>query len=133
MELVRSGVREDFLIPSLRDMLTEELQHLAKTEAADMRRESTRESFHRYAADPEFIGRFRDDLALRDPAARLMSDEDIASHLHDMAERLRPISHEEAQEAWSRIERWTERTSVISDQVIKDWHDRYTTRVLRDI
>jgi len=133
LRLIRSGVREDFLVSALRNELTSHLQRFAQTEAADDRRQATRERLEHIAASPERIAEFRDTLARRDPEALKRSDQEIARDLRRMAESVGPITRAEAEEAWSRVTRWNERREVISDAVIAEWEDRYARRMVQDM
>lgn len=129
-QLVRSGVREDFLVRALRDELTTNCQILANTEAGNTKREELRESLERRALDPEFIAVFRARLAAKDPAAGLLSDDEVGDRLRNMASMTEPMSKADEQEAWNRATRWNEQAEAVSDRVIVLWKDRYAMRAI---
>jgi hypothetical protein len=129
MRLVDSGVREDFLVRSVREELTAHRQEFAQTEGADTRREELRNKLEQ--PTPERIAGFRAALARKDPGAELLTDEQISDRLREMAARVPPISREHAQDAWERASRWNDQAAAVSDHVIALWRDRYDTRMLR--
>jgi hypothetical protein len=129
MQLVQSGVREDFLVRALRDELTTNCQMLANTEAGNTKREELRDSLERRATDPEFIAVFRARLAAKDPSAALLTDDEVGARLRNMASMTEPMSKADEQEAWNRAARWNEQAEALSDRVIALWKERYAFRV----
>ena len=99
MQLIQSGVREDFLVRALWDELTTNCQMLANTEAGNTKREEFRERLEQRAADPEFIAVFRGRLAAKDPEVGRLSDDEVADRLRNMASRMEPMSGLDEQEA----------------------------------
>jgi len=131
LSLVRSGVREDFLVRALRDELTATLQHMAQTEGGSLRRETDAASMQETANDPGAIASFRRSLAKRDPEAAKLNDEEIAKGLQEAAAYIgKPVSNEQEQEMWARSTRWNERAQAVSDRVIAIWHDRKMAHLL---
>lgn len=131
VDLVESGVREDFLIRALRDDLTVHLQEFAQTEAADTRREKTRAQLESDAADPQRIADFRARLAGTDPDAANATDEELAEQLRGLAASLAPISREQRQKAWAQITRWNRRTEALSDHALATWAEIVSSRASR--
>lgn len=127
LSMVRSGVREDFLVRALRDDLTAHCHEFARTEAANTRREEFRARIERGAASAETLAAFRASLAEDDPAAALLNDDQIAQRLRDMAssDLLKPMSRENEQDAWDRTSRWNDQVAAaVSDQALAVWMDR---------
>ena len=129
--LVRSGVREDFLVRALRDELTATMQHMAQTEGGSLRRETDAASMRATADDPAAIATHRGSLAKRDPEAAMLTDEEIAKRLREAAAYLgKPVPKEQELDRWARSTRWNERAQAVSDRVIAIWDARNTERLL---
>jgi hypothetical protein len=131
-EIVLSGVREDFVIRSLRDELTRQVGSLADDTAhGSEKREERVAKLRSWAEDPAMIARFRDGVAKDDPKAASMTDEEVAEQLREMAAELGPIQLETELDRWAAVERWTARAeALVSDTIIDEWLDRYSMRVI---
>lgn len=132
MSLVRSGVREDFLVRAVRDELTTNRQEFADTEGASTRREEMRARIERDASSPEAVAAFRAALSRSDPEAASLTDADISERLRRMAgsELLGPMSPRAEQEAWARVARWNDQVAArLSDRALAVWFDRHGRRL----
>lgn len=133
LEVVRLGLREDVLVRGLRDEITRQLRSFADMEEGSERRAKTKAKLERRAADPDFIARFRAEMARKDPTVAAMSDQQIAETFLNMAERLAPVPLERELDLWATVDRWVGRADdVISDAVIDLWIDRFADRITRE-
>lgn len=132
-EVVRFGLREDVLVRGLRDEITRQMRSFADMEQGHERRAETKANLERRAADPDFIARFREEMATKDPTIAAMSDQQIAENFLSMAERLAPVPLERELDLWATVDRWVSRADdLISDAVIDQWLDRFVERVTRE-
>jgi hypothetical protein len=133
LQLVRSGVREDFLVRALRDELTATMHHMAHTEVGNTRRKADAARMQETVQDPAAIESFRRSWAKTDPEAAKLSDEEIAKQLGETAERFgKPMSRKEEQDHWARSTRWSSRAQAVSDQVIETWRNRNMALMLQN-
>lgn len=125
--LVRDGLEEAFLVRSVRDAVRQMLESMADVGAGDRKREEMRTLMERQAEDPAAIAAFRASLAEGDPSAELLSDEEVAARLRNMARLpvLRPTSPDEAVQRWAELTHWDQQAaSLLPDAVFAEWRQR---------
>jgi hypothetical protein len=113
--LVNAGLREDFLVRSLRDELRRQLRTFVPDEASAWRRQQTKEHLERSAENLSVV------------------DTELAERLRRMACKFSPVPLEEERDAWLDMDRWDERAEgLLSNIVIEEWFRRYGDRVIRE-
>ncbi len=95
--LIASGFREDFLVRAIRDEFSTWLQQLARTEAADTRRNEMRSDLEQIASDPQWLAEYRRHAQQRDSEIVQLTDEQLADRLMGLARTLQPMSREETE------------------------------------
>jgi hypothetical protein len=113
-ELVATGVDAAFLVRSLAHYVTDWYRDLANIGTmTDERRGRVRQLMLEDAADPERLENYRRRRAARDPEYATKSLDEVASDLRQMAERVTPVSPEEAARNWAMLDAWQRDVAVV--------------------
>lgn len=105
-EVVNAGVDPLFLMRSIAYYVADWYRSLADTGRADNSRANSREDMLAIAEDPSRLSAYRLRLIEQDPKYGEQSDEEIANGLRRLADKLAPVSPEEAVDHWSKLQAW---------------------------
>ena len=118
-ELVRAGLREDFLIKAVLDAVSETLRTLIDASTANKSRSEMRLKLQKHLDHPEI---FREFMERDDPTVTSLSDEEIRERIQNLIGKLGPVQLDEEASHLGLLDRWeTTREALIPAGVIDQW------------
>jgi len=122
VELVNSGLDEEFLVQSVRDGIRQILVNMADVGEVDRKNAEMKADIGRMLEDPAEFAAFRARLAAS--GNEVPGDEQITARLRRMAEAevLRPLSADAVADRWATLETWDNKVALLlSDDVFEQW------------
>jgi hypothetical protein len=133
-ELAGYGMDEPFLVQSVRDGVRRELESGAKLDEADRHPAETREGLEDALRDPAKLAELHTRPADRYPEARTFSEDEFVALMRKMAEAevLRPVSADDAKDAWVRLSNWDDQANLfLPDDIFMEWRRLLVDRLRR--
>ena len=122
VELVNSGLDEEFLVQGVRDGIRQILVSMADVGEVDRKNAEMKAAIERMLEDPAEFAAFRARLAAS--GNEVPSDEEITAKLRRMAEAevLRPLLADAVADRWAVLANWDNKVaSLLSDDVFEQW------------
>ena len=122
LEVIKDGLREDFIVVAVADEISAQFESLTDTEAGNEGRAKLAAVITRQLEDPAAL---RPAFAARDPSVAELSDDEVTQHLTRLLDRLKPAGDAEISERLTSKDHWeTARQQHLAAEVVESWRAR---------
>jgi len=122
VEVIKDGLREDFIVAAVADDISAQFESLTDTEAGNEKRAKLAAGVTRQLEDP---AAFRLTVEARDPSVAELKDDEVIQHLTRLLDRLKPAGDAEISEYLTSKSHWeTARQQHLAAEVVEAWRAR---------
>jgi hypothetical protein len=122
VEVIKDGLREDFIVAAVADDISAQFERLTDTEASNESRARLSTAISRYIADP---ATFRGEMAEQDPSVADLTDDEVKQRLTGMLNRLMPAGDAEVAAHLELKNHWEDaRRQYLTAAALDEWRNR---------